>query len=196
LFVVRVRDVLPLLAALLVPRKLKLPLAVVLKEESTVALAPFGDFDPYPRPLVIALYSLVDGYLDLAHRNLDIQYWISGRTSNSAVSKTPQCSSNVVQRAREISGKRYESTVWKSVGSATGKQPRTASHYATKIGKTPVFMRVWLQSPTFKNPSRNGRLKTRKKAFTVTYRDKVEKRGTIIAHRSPSFHFPHYRAFV
>jgi cell wall-associated NlpC family hydrolase len=31
-----------------------------------------------------------------------------------------QCSSNVVQRAREISGKHYESAGWKSVGSATG----------------------------------------------------------------------------
>lgn len=32
------------------------------------------DDDPDPRPIVIELHSLIDSYLDLTHRNLDIQY--------------------------------------------------------------------------------------------------------------------------
>jgi len=59
----------------------------------------------------------------------------------------------------------------REVGSATGKQPRTVMYLVTKTGITLVFMRAWLQSPAFQNHSRNGKLKARKIAFTVTYGD-------------------------
>jgi hypothetical protein len=66
-------------------------------------------------------------------------------------------------------------------GSATGKQPRMTSHFVTKTGKTPAFMRVWMRVGNFTNCSKNSETGARKTAPTVTHRDTVEKRGTTVA---------------
>ena len=44
----------------------------------------------------------------------------------------------------------------RKAGSATGKQPRTASYFVTKLGKTPAFMRVWARAGSFTNCNKKG----------------------------------------
>src|SRR5262250_250163 len=92
-FVSRVRDVLPLLAALLIPRKLKLSLAVVFQKQPPVSLAPAGNFDPHPRPLAIELYALVYGYRDLAHTTSMTNTQFPGELAVLRGQKSPRCSS-------------------------------------------------------------------------------------------------------
>lgn len=93
LLIVRICDILKLLATLLIPRKLEFALAFVFQKEPAISPAPFGDFDPDPRPIVIEPHSLIDGYLDLTHRILDIQYAISGRNQQFCGVEIPRCSS-------------------------------------------------------------------------------------------------------